>query len=277
MTKTGLAVAGVALSALLFAAKLWAGLTSGSVAVLSDALNSFLDVISYTIVYVGIRVHALDPDENHPFGHRRAEPLAGLVIAILAVILAVTIGRDALLHLRAPQDPEYSVWTFAILIGAGLAKALIAAFYRRAWRRTGSPALRASFVDSRNDVLATALALTGFILGGALDAAAGLAIGAWILFSGGRLGTENLRYLMGHAPTEEMLASIRRAATVVPGVQGLNDVRAHYVGDRIHVEIHIEVDGSMASREAHDIGVAVKQSIERLHLVDKAFVHIDPV
>lgn len=277
MSDTGLAVAGVALSVVLFALKLWAGLQSGSVAILSDALNSFLDVISYSIVYIGMRVHAQEADENHPFGHRRAEPLAGLVIAVLAVILALAIGRDAFFHLRDPHDPAYSGWTVAVLAAAALAKATVAALYHRAWWRSGSPAMRASFVDSRNDVLATGLALGGFALGGALDAAAGLLIGAWILFSGGRLGAENLRYLMGHAPDERVLRAIRRAALRVSGVRGLNDLRAHYVGDRIHVEIHIEVDGYMKNRDAHDIGVAVKRAIEELHPVEKAFVHIDPV
>lgn len=277
MSDTGLAVAGVLLSVALFALKLWAGLQSGSVAVLSDALNSFLDVISYSIVYVGIRVQAQEADANHPFGHRRAEPIAGLIIGVLAVILALAIGRDAFFHLRDPHDPAYSGWTAGVLVLAGLAKAIVAVLYYRSWRSSGSPAMRASFVDSRNDVLATVLALSGFRLGGALDAAAGLLIGVWILLSGGRLGAENLRYLMGHAPDEEVLGAIRRAALGVEGVRGLNDVRAHYVGDRIHVEIHIEVDGQIRNRDAHVIGVAVKRAIENVHPVERAFVHIDPV
>lgn len=269
--------AGVALSLLLFALKTWAGARSGSVALLSDALNAFLDIVTYSIAYASMRVHERSPDEDHPFGHRRAEPLAGLLFAVFAAVLGATVLSDAVSGVASPPEIRRDALTYGLVGIAVALKTAMAAWYRTAANTTGSPALRASFVDSRNDVLASAVALTGFGLGGAVDAAAALLIGAWIIASGVRVGMENIGYLMGKAPSTEVSQEILRAARGVDGVLGVHDLRAHYVGDRIQVELHIEVDRNTSLERAHDIGVAVRRRLESLAVVQNAFIHIDPV
>lgn len=268
---------GIAVSLVLFGIKLWAAVLSDSAAVLSDALNAFLDVLAYSAVYVSIRVQDRGADENHPFGHRRAEPLGGLLIAIFASVLGATIIRDSLIELYQPgsvRTSPLSYWLIAISIAL---KAGMALWYFRGSKRSTSPALRASYVDSRNDVFSSVLALFGYVYGGAFDAAAASAIGAWIVYSGFRIGLENIGYLMGQAPPSDILDSIRDRAMSIGGIKGLNDLRAHYIGDRIHLELHVEVDRNTTLQRAHDIGVEVKRSLESLDLVQDAFIHIDPV
>lgn len=277
-TKRRMGRIGILANVALLALKASAAALSGSIAVLSDALNAFLDVLAYTAVHFSMRVHEKRPDENHPFGHRRAEPLAGLFFAVVASVLGASILRDAVLGFFVGPEPVRTSRTAALLIAIALvAKGAMAGWYYAAWKATRSPALRASFVDSRNDALSSSLALTGLLAGGRFDGAAALLIGTWIVYSGVKVGLENVGYLMGEAPSAELVEEIRRAALSVPGICGLNDLRAHYVGDRIHVELHVEIAKETTLQMAHDIGVEVRRRLEAVEEVDKAFIHIDPV
>lgn len=268
---------GVALSLLLFALKTWAGVRSGSAALLSDALNAFLDVVTYTAAYISIRVQDLSPDENHPFGHRRAEPLAGLLFAVFASVLGATVLKDAASGIFTPQEVNRDVFSFGLVAASIAVKGAMAVWYRKGAKATQSPILRASFIDSRNDVLASTVAIVGFGLGGLVDAAAAIVIGGWIIVSGVRVGIENIGFLMGKAPAPAVQQELLEVAGSVDGVLGVHDLRAHYIGDRIHVELHIEVDRRTTLARAHDIGVDVQRRLEALEIVQDAFIHIDPV
>jgi cation diffusion facilitator family transporter len=268
---------GIATSLVLLALKTWASFRSGSAALMSDAINSLLDVLTYSVAYLSMRIQDQSPDEDHPFGHRRAEPLAGLLFALAASALGAAILRDAVAGFFQPARIRRDLVSTVLIASSIVLKGGMALWYFRALKQTASPALRASYIDSRNDVLASFLALAGFELGGLADKAAAVAIGCWIIGSGVRVGLENVGFLMGKAPSPEIQEAIRREGLAVPGVLGLHDLRAHYVGDRIHVEVHIEVDRCTPLAEAHDIGVEVRRRLESLEPVQTAFVHIDPV
>lgn len=276
--KHRLTVAGVALSVILFALKTVAGLMTGSIAIVSDALNSLLDIAAYTAVFLSVRIQEKQPDDDHHFGHRRAEPLAGFLIATFAGVLGANLIKDAILSLLGPAEPVTAVpiatW---ILLFSIVSKIVLAELYRRQSKGGASAALHAGHVDSRNDVLASGVALIGFWLGRPADELAALVIGSWILYTGVKIGLENLGYLMGEAPGDAVMESIMGEALRVDGVLGFNDLRAHYVGDRVHVEIHIEVADTLSVRAAHDIGVKVRRRIQALPDVQIAFVHVDPV
>lgn len=273
-----LTAAGALSAALLFILKLGAGLATGSIAIISDALNSLFDIFTYTAMHISVRIQNRKPDHNHHFGHRRAEPLAGILIAIFAGILGTTLLKDAVMTLFVPSQPfSFSFAAVVVLLFSIGLKSGLAWLYRKEAETSGSPALRAGYIDSRNDVAASAVALTGFWLGGVSDNIAGGVIGAWILYSGVRVGLENIGYLMGKAPSADVLATLHREALSVSGVLGAHDLRAHYVGDRVHLEIHIDVDERLSAREAHDISVVVQRKLERVKSVQTAFVHIDPI
>ena len=110
-------------------------------------------------------------------------------------------------------------------------------------------------------------------MGGFWDNVAALLIGGWILLSDVRVRLEPIGYLMGKVPDDE----IRQATMEVPGATGFNNLRAHFVGDRIHVEVHIEVDGTLPLRAAHDVSMGVRYRLQGFREIDRAFVHIDPI
>jgi len=277
MNKNYLTRAGIALAVLLLGLKLWASLSTKSMAVLSDALNSFLDIFSYTAIYISVRIQDSQADRNHPFGHRRAEPIAGFVIAILAAILGGTIIKDSFQGLFEKHDVLRNSIATGIMIFAISSKVIIATLYKIFARKYNSPGLDASYIDSRNDVFASTIAIVGMLFGGYWDHIAGLLIGIWIIYSGAALGYKNLKYLMGNVPPDKIIDSIRGEAIQIPGVIGINDLRAHYVGDVVHVELHAEVGDHLSIKEAHEIEIAIRDKLESLPLVQKAFIHIDPI
>jgi cation diffusion facilitator family transporter len=276
---TRVAIAG---NSLLFLVKGAAGLASGSIALISDALNSLVDVATSIGISYSVEVGRRGPDEDHPFGHQRAEPLAALGVAIFTGILGFSVGRAAVERLIAGATQiRMPFWALGALLVSMVGNLLLAKYLRRRGEALDSPAILANAVECENDIGTSFAALVG-VAGSALgwapiDPLAGIVVGAWIVFGGYRFGRQNIDYLMGKSPTPELLDHVRRSAVGVRGVKGVHDVRGHYVGHRIHVEVHIEVDQELRTRQSHDVGGMVRSAIEGHSAIDRAFVHVDPV
>ncbi len=272
---------GVFLNIVLFIAKLIVGLLSNSLAVLSDAFNSLGDIISYTAIFFAVRVGSKKADEDHPFGHSRAEPLAGFVVALFTFLLAVEIFRSAILAFFTQRTYSYEIYAVSVLVFTMIIKSFMSFYYNKVGKEENSPALRAGAVDSRNDVLVSGVALAGVIgpyVGfSLLDTIAALLISLFIFYSAYKIGKENVDYLMGKSAPIENIEEIKRLAKKIKGVKNIHDLRAHYVGNYLHLEIHIVVDENLSTKESHRIGKEVQYVLERLSYVDKAFIHIDPI
>lgn len=265
----------------LFAIKLAAGILSGSIALISDSINSLNDIASSIATFICVRISGKQADEGHPFGHSRAEPIAGLIIAVLAGILGFEVIRVSVERLLDNGAPRVGLFALLVPVVTIASKGAMAWHFHRVGRSVGSPALRATSLDSLMDVFVAAAVLVGLAgvrLGYAfLDPMAGFVVSIWIIYTGYHIGLENIDYLMGKSPPKRLMDEIKRAACSVEGVSDVNTVRAHYVGNFIHVEIHVEVDKDMPTVESHAIGEDVERSIEGLGAIDRAFVHIDPV
>lgn len=265
----------------LFILKATASGLSDSLTIFSETLNSLGDLVATVAILICVRWAWKHPDDDHPFGHRRAEPVAGLLVAIFTGILGFEVCRtavDRLIHTTAPT--RIGPYPIIALVITAVVKACMVLYFTTRARQLHSPAFSATAADSRNDVLVAAQGLIAVILAeyhlAVLDAVASLLIGVYILYSGHRVGMENIDYLMGKSPDAEMISDIRAAAGCIPGVLEVGDIRAHYVGTFVHVECTAHVDGTMPTHESHDIAEDVRESIERLALVDRAFVHIEP-
>jgi cation diffusion facilitator family transporter len=271
---------GIAANAFLFCIKMFAGLLSGSLALISDAINSLSDTIYSIAVFIAVKVSHKSADKEHPFGHHRAEPVAGLMIAILMGIVGFEIVKAGSMGLTAPAVNTFTLFGVFILLITMALKAGMWFYFKRTAKRINSPAIAASSVDSRNDILisfTTLLGISGAYLGVPhLDSYAAILIGLFIIWSGYRIGAENIDYLMGKTPEESVIREIEKCAKGVRGVLGIHDVRAHYVGNFIHVEVHVEVDKDLHTDKAHAICTKAKTAVEGVPSVDKAFIHIDP-
>jgi cation diffusion facilitator family transporter len=273
---------GIAGKVILFAVKGAIGVASGSIALISDALNSLVDVITSVAIWYSVRVADREPDLDHPYGHQRAETIAALGVAIFTAILGFEIGRAAVERLiSGPRPIEFAGWAAGALVLSIMGSIVLAWYFRRRGEELESPAILASAVDSENDIWSSLAALVGVCASGlgfpVIDPVAGIIVGFWIVWGGYRFGRTNIDYLMGKSPGQELVDRIRSLALPIAGVRGVHDVRAHYVGHRIHAEVHVEVDQELPTRRSHDVGGSVRAAIERLPGVDRAFIHVDPV
>ena len=272
---------GIILNSLLFIAKLTVSVISGSIALISDTLNSFADILASVGIHIAVRIGSKKADANHPFGHGRVEPLSGIVVAIFTGILGFEVLRTGILALFTHREVSHIPWVVAILLVTVSVKLFMSIYFFAASRKFRSPGLKATAVDSRNDVMISSIALVGVVGTWTevlwLEGAAAIIISGFILFSAFTLGRENIDFLVGKAPSEEMIQEISEVVMKVDGVTGIYKILAHYVGNSVHIEIHIELDGSLQLSRAHDIGNDVQRAVEKLDDVSRAFIHVDPV
>ena len=272
---------GIAGNAVLFAAKIVAGFGFNSIAIISDSFNSLTDIVASTIVLISIRSSYRAPDAGHPFGHARAQPIAGMVVAILTGIVGFEIIAQSIGRLLSGEEMRPGVLPLILLAGVMVVKLAMYLVARTIARRANSTALRASAADHRNDVLVSAAVILGVGAAGLgyriFDPVAAIAVGAWIIWAGFRIGMDNIKYLMGAAPPPELVERIMAIAHCTEGVLGLNDVFAHYVGTSVEIELHIDVDRRITIDEAHAIGKKVQLAIEDIEEISRAFIHIDPL
>ncbi len=274
-------IIGLAGNIFLFTIKIIAGIFSGSLALISDAINSLTDIVSSIAIFICVRVSDKEADEGHPFGHHRAEPIAGLIVAILAAILGFEVIRISVERLMSGEKISVGFLSLVVPIITVAAKGLMAWHFKRVGDYVNSPAIKAGAFDSLNDVFVSIAAFIG-ILGTMqgyylMDPIAGFLISLWIIYTGYRIGVENVDYLMGKSPDRKFIKLIEDAAKGTSGVKSLNKIRAHYVGNFIHVEMHIAVDKNLSTFDSHAIGEDVEARIEKFDAIEKAFVHIDPV
>ncbi|MBU2507541.1 MAG: cation diffusion facilitator family transporter, partial [Bacteroidetes bacterium] len=180
-----------------------------------------------------------------------------------------------------PQATNISSLVYIVLGISIITKLILSRYQFKVGLDFGSPALKAASIDSLNDVLASAIALIGVICTvfgyKIIDGIAGVLVALFIFKTGFEVARENIDYLMGKSADEQLVLEIAKKAIGIEGVMGFNDLRTYYVGDKLHVEIHIEVDKELSTNSSHNIGTEVAAEIQRLEKVQKAFVHIDPI
>ncbi|MGA2613208.1 MAG: cation diffusion facilitator family transporter [Spirochaetia bacterium] len=272
---------GIVGNAVLFGGKILVGFSFNSIALISDSFNSLTDIVASAIVFVSIRSSYKGPDAGHPFGHKRAQPLAGLVVAIFTGIVGFEIIAQSVTRMFTGEKILKGILPIVVLACVLVIKLGMHLYARITAARTGSTALMASATDHRNDVLISAAVIVGVgasNLGFPIfDPIAAILVGLWIIWAGFGIGRSNIKYLMGEAPPEALVESIKARARAVPGVLGLHDVSAHWVGTTVEVALHVDVDRRLSVEEAHDISERVQREIEGVDEISRAFIQINPL
>ncbi len=254
---------------------------SDSLTIFSETINSLADLVASVVTLLCVYWAWQSADESHPFGHRRAEPIAGLVVALFTGILGFEVCKTAVLNLARGELPQrIGLSPIIALCITAVMKYTLYRFFRRRGRELNSPALRATAIDSRNDVVVALQGLIAVVVAELhlplFDVIAALLVGGYVLYGGHRIGMENIDYLMGKAPEPELLRQVEHAAAAVPHVQGVTDVKGHYVGPFVHVELTAVVDGALSTADSHEVSEAVRAAVEFFPAIDRAFVHISP-
>ena len=263
----------------LFIIKAFVGLMFGALSILSDAVNSLGDIIAAILVFYSVRVNNLGADHNHEFGHTRAENIAGYTTGILMILLGLYIAKSAIVKLWSKEVVVFN-YLMLVVVGVTLVVKLSLYFYiKHTIKNKNSPSLKANMQDHLNDViviLGVFIAVIGIEYNiWWMDGVVSLLIAGYVLKEGINITLENTEYLMGKRAEDEIIEKIKTNALDFGDVLSVQRVLTQYLGNKIQVEIHIEVDKKLSVVQGHDIGENVKEKIEKIKDINNCFVHVD--
>jgi cation diffusion facilitator family transporter len=257
-----------------------AGLAFGSVALLADAAHSVGDLVASGVVLVWGRSVYADPDDTHPHGHQRVEPLAALFVGTVIVLLGLELLFESARSFFEGPTVTFSPVLVGALLFAMADMALLYQFTNRVNASVGSSALSALAVDCLNDIYTSFGALVGvlgvFLGYPLLDAVAGAVVSLLVVYQGGDIARENVSYLVGAAPSDAERRRVVDALRAHPEVRGVHDVAVFYDGTALEVEAHLEVDGELTLVEAHDIESDLVETLAAMPDVGDVHLHLDP-
>jgi cation diffusion facilitator family transporter len=280
---------GIAINLVLGIAKLLAGIFGSSHALIADATESFADIFNSLIMWRGIAVAAAPPDEEHPYGHAKAEPLAAAFGAVMLLVAAVYITAKAGVNIYQwangipREQPQW--FTLVALAIVVFVKEGVFRFVIREGKDTDNSAVETDAWHHRADAITSIAAAIGISIAliygpkfVCADDAAAIFAAAIIGWSGWRLLRPALSDLMDKAADPEVIEQIRKIASGIDGVANVEKCFARKAGHLLFVEMHIEVDPGMTVQHSHDIAHSVKDKIrETMPTVSDVLVHIEPL
>jgi cation diffusion facilitator family transporter len=274
---------GLVANTVLASTKLAAGIFGHSHALVADAVESLADVFSSVIVWRGLVVAAAPPDEDHPYGHGKAEPIAAAIVSVMLLLAAVWIVVEAFHEIAQPHRAP-APFTLAVLFVVIVVKESLFRFVLREAVSVDSSAVRSDAWHHRSDAitsLAAAIGITVALVGGkgfeAADDWAAIAAAVVIAANGARLLQPALNELMDRSPNREVIERIRRIAAATPGVGGVEKCFVRKMGYEYFVDMHVEVAPQMTVLRSHEIAHEVKNKVRsELPSVRDVLVHIEP-
>lgn len=277
------AVAGLLVNFILATTKLATGIFGNCYALIADAVESFADIVSSLVTWTGLSLAAQPADDDHPYGHGKAEAVAALIVTILLFVAGGGIAIQAVREIAVPHHAP-AAFTLWVLVGVVGVKEVMYQLTRRVGRSSGSAALLADAWHHRSDAITSVAAGIGISIalwGGpgyeAADDWAALFAAAVILVNASLLVRAPLHELLD-ADAGEIRERVRELALQVEHVRGVEKVFARKSGLRIWVDMHLEVDPEMNVREAHRVAHIVKDHLrEAMPEIADVLVHIEPV
>jgi len=278
------ALVGIAGNLVLGGAKLAGGILGTSEALIADAVDTLSDSITSVVVLLGACQARRPADAEHPYGHGKAEVLAGRSVAVIVMLVGILFGYRAITKIVSPGPQMPALWTLWFALASIVVKEGMFQYKIRLGRRIKSESLIADALNHRSDVFTSMFAAAGItaaIYLGAewrfLDAIAAVVICLIIFGIGVAAFRRTSSALMDQAADAETVDAIRRAAVGVEGVKDTEKLLTRRSGLETHVDLHVEVDPVMPVGDAHEIASAVDAAIRRdVPGVTHVTVHIEP-
>ena len=257
----------------------------GSVALLLDAVASLVDVGSSLILLFFIKLANRPPDSNHPFGHGRYEPLIGLQLALMLVIIGFYAGIKQIFEVAEISEPhEMDARAFLFPLAAMFLLEVCYRILSKTAKTQASTALAADALHYRVDAVTSLFASIALTLaaivpdwGQLADHVGAIAISCFMIITGFFSAKENMNQLLDHKPDKAYFDRVKKAAHLVEGVLGIEKLRIQFYGPDAHVDIDVEVEPTLSVEVAHEISQKVRLEIQKeWPMVRDVIVHIEP-
>jgi cation diffusion facilitator family transporter len=282
-TARRVALVGIAVSGILACGNIVVGWLARSTSVVATGFELAGDVLSSSIVLMGMRAAMWPPDENHPYGHGRFETLAAFVVGVILAGAGVAICYHSLQAIGAAHPPP-GLSAVVVLVAAIVGRGVMSAVKFRVGRRIRSSALIADAWNDAVDILSAVGALTAVALATydpvrflAADHYGGFVVGIIVVLTGVRVLRDASMELLDTMPPAELTDEIRRVAGAVDGVVAVEKLFARKTGLQYHVDLHVEVDPAMTVLASHGIAAHVRSALTRqLPWIADVLVHVEP-
>ena len=282
-TKSGAAGLSIASNSLLIGLKLAAGAITGSIAIITEALHSLVDLVASVIAWISVRVADEPADRDHPYGHEKVESLAAAIEGMLILVGAGVIVYEATRRLAEGSEVESLGVGIAVMAFSIVANLAVSAVLMRNARRHESPALEGDAAHLRTDAMTSAGVLVGLALveitgTAALDAVTALVVAVAIVAAGLRIIRRSSGVLVDETLPEPELDRIEAAiaAARAPEVAGYHKLRARRAGRRRYVDLHVQFRTGTSLERAHELAHEMRDAIEADIRNAEVLIHVEP-
>lgn len=274
-------ILGIICNILLFLLKLFAGMATNSIAVISDAFNNLSDTGASVISLASSKLSGRRPDEGHPYGHGRAEYIASLLVSVLIILFGMELFGSSVGKIINADEVSLNPLSAVLLIFTVFVKLWMWSYNRYMGYRINSPVLFAAAKDSLNDVISTSAvvvsALAAPFVSFPIDGIAGAAVSLLILWTGYQIARDTIDRLLGQRPDTELVEHIKNMILDNDMVLGVHDLMVHDYGPgRIIASAHAEVPYNLSLKEVHDVIDTAEKRV-RAELNVDLVIHMDPV
>ena len=278
-------VVGIIVNIILSCIKILAGVLSGSIAIIADALNNLCDSGTSVITLISFKLSSKPADKEHPYGHARIEYIASMIVSFIIMLVGFELLLDSgktLLGINESNQTTITGLTIGILSASVLFKLWLGLFYRNIAKRIDSTVVAAASTDSFSDSISTLAVLVSSVIikftnWYIIDAILGVIVSVLIIIAGLKILNETKDILLGEGPVDETVNDIERIVSEFPDVIGIHDLMVHNYGpNRFVASLHAEVDGKKDIYYLHDMIDNLERRINE-ELVISCTIHMDPI
>lgn len=272
---------GIVCNLILTVVKIIVGIISGSVSILADGFNNLSDMASSLITMIGMKLANRPADKEHPFGHGRIEYLSALVVAFMVMLVGVQFIKTSFERIIHPVAVVFEILPFILLIISLLIKFWLSRFNKFVGEKINSSALKAASVDALGDVFTSTCVIVSFLAAKfttfPIDGYMGVVVSLFILYAGFSLVKDTISPLLGEAPDEELVKSIKQGVLSYENIIGVHDLIIHNYGvGKCMASIHAEIPSNVDLITIHEIIDTAEREISKklnIYLV----IHMDPM
>ncbi len=272
-------VVSAVLNSVLFSVKYFFGVMYNSVAVVADSIHTLSDSLTSMVVIVGFWIRDKPADEEHPFGHGRAEAIATVVIGSMLIMVGLDFLQKSYSKIVSRESLVYSLQLVVVLALSAVAKEALALWAFRLAKRVNAPSIRADAWHHRSDAIAAALIAAAIYFGSSfwwLDGLLGFITSALIIYTGAVIVLERATELLGRALSRDEVEKLKELVrSVNPRISDIHHIHVHKYGDHVEISLHIRLDPTMSLHEAHTIASNVEKRIREV-LGWEPTIHVEP-
>mgnify|MGYP002563024536 FL=1 len=256
------------------------GFTSKSQAMIADAINSAGDIFASLMTAIGNKIASVPKDEDHNFGHGKAEYMFSLFISISMIAVSIKTIIDSAKTLFTGSEISFSWWLVVVCVITIITKLTLYIYTKTMYNKCNNILLEASMEDHRNDCIITTFTLISILLSlkgiNWFDSVVGICISAWICKTGGEIFIGSYNVLMDMSMDEETKDMVINIVNTYKDVKAINGISSAPVGYQYVVFLTIAVDGEMTTFKSHQLADKLEESITTIEKVYKAVVHVEP-